>query len=430
MTLDVNDLVDKWAVFLEDARKNEKWVETSLDDDKAREAARTEMLAVLGDFLSGSMSIEAFRDLFHRKTAIEWDVFGLKGMSGAMFLNTLVKYIPDRDELDAIFKSTVRVPKDSDDAENKMCLFSDYLDNLIGTGQVKKRIIQPARMPFFFSAWWHIQDPEAWPIFYIKERDLLEDEQVYSPTDDAISDYFTFREVYTTLRSSLGLSPWEMFDFSLWLHERKSKPVEKLPPPETPVVPAPQPPKPPITPPVPVTIDEAITHTRVQWMLAKIGKNLGLNVWIAKNDWSSECQGERLGEFSIEKFPDLGMDRAVQNKMEYIDVVWFKGPKNVVAAFEVEHTTSIISGILRLSDLTLMSPNINFRFYIIVPEDRLQDVRKELSRPTFQSVGLHEMCGFFSEEALREKFDGIMEFAENYTVIERTLADKVPSTNW
>lgn len=425
MTLDVDDLVEKWAVFLGDLRKDEMRVASGQKDNQAREKARTEMLTVLGDFLSGSMSIEEFREIFHQRTSGDWDIFGFKGMSGAMFLNTLVKYIPDSEELAAILKSTLVVPVDKEDAERKMRHFFVYLDTLIQTGRLQKRFVQPARIPFFFSAWWHLQDPETWPIYYPIDRNLLEDEQVFSPTNDVISDYFTFREIYTALRSKLGTSPWEMFNFSLWLDERRPKPVKKLPPPPPPINPPP-PPRPPII----LLPDDPITHTRVQWMLARIGRNLGLNVWIAKNDWNSEYQGERLGDFSIQQFPDIGMDRAVQNKIEYIDVVWFKGPKNVVAAFEVEHTTSIISGILRLSDLTLMSPNLNFRFYIIVPEDRLQDVRKELSRPTFQSVGLHEMCGFFSEEALREKFDGIMEFAEHYTVIERTLAEKIPQTNW
>jgi hypothetical protein len=40
------------------------------------------------------------------------------------------------------------------------------------------------------------------------------------------------------------------------------------------------------------------------------------------------------------------------------------------------------------------------------------------------------MCGFFSEELLNEKFRGIMEFADNYTVIERTLAERVESVDW
>jgi len=233
-----------------------------------------------------------------------------------------------------------------------------------------------------------------------------------------VEDYFTFKETVKALRSGLNLSPWELLNFLTWLEERKQLPVVDIPPKEVP-------PKKEEDTPV-----ESITHTQVQWMLAQIGKKLGCNVWIAKNDWNNEYQGEKLGNFSIKKFPEVGLDSSIQNKIEYIDVVWIRGSKHIVAAFEVEHSTSIHSGILRLSDLTLMAPNLNFRFYIVVPEERMKDVRNELSRPTFQSAGLNEMCGFFSEELLNEKFRGIMEFADNYTVIERTLAERVESVDW
>jgi len=418
MKTEVSDLIEKWAVFLEESRKDADWIQTCINRDHDRERARKEMNAVLKEYLSGKITIEEFRDMFHRKTSTEWAYFGLKGLSGAMFFNTLVKYIPDRKSLDSIFKATIILPKDTEDAKGKMQSFYSYLDNLFKTNKISKRHIQPARIPFFFSAWWHLQDPEVWPIYYPEIRDSLKDEGVFSPTSNVIVDYFTFREVSNSLRAGLGLSPWGIINFLTWLDKRETITEAEKSPPE------------PLSTGETATEGEPISHTQIQWMLAKIGKKLGCNIWIAKNDWNNTYQGEKLGDFTIEKFPEVGLDSSVQNKLEYIDVVWFKGTKHIVAAFEVEHSTSIYSGILRLSDLTLMAPNLNFKFYIIVPEGRLQDVRKQLSRPTFQSAGLNEMCGFFSEELLIEKFRGIMEFADSPTVIERTLAERVESVDW
>lgn len=417
MKSEVGDLIEKWTVILEECRKDKKWIEFSKECDLNKDKALKEMNGVLKEYLSGKITIEEFRDMFHRKTFHEWSYFGLKGLSGAMFFNTLVKYIPDEKSLDSHFKSTILLPLNEDDGRTKMRQFFSFLNDQIDTHQIDRRYVQPARIPFFFSAWWHLQDPELWPIFYPEIRNLLENEGLFSPSDDSIENYFVFREVYSELRKTLGLSPWGMINFLAYLDKRDAIPdEEKLPE------------KSQVTKPV-ETEKGKITHTQVQWMLAKIGKKLGCNVWIAKNDWNNEYHSERLGDFSIERFPEIGMDRSVQNKLEYIDVVWFKGTRRIVAAFEVEHTTSIISGILRLSDLTIMSPNLNFTFYIIVPENRLQDVRNELSRPTFQNAGLNEMCGFFSEELLAEKFKGIMEFADKPTSIER-LAEKVTSTDW
>ena len=80
----------------------------------------------------------------------------------------------------------------------------------------------------------------------------------------------------------------------------------------------------------------------------------------------------------------------------------------VTAAFEVEHTTSIYSGLLRMSDLVALAPNINFPLYIVTPDVRLNQVRRELSRPTFQTLELHKRCGFFSEEKLLQEAEPIM----------------------
>ena len=55
---------------------------------------------------------------------------------------------------------------------------------------------------------------------------------------------------------------------------------------------------------------------------------------------------------SISKFPELPTDKDTQNTIKLIDVLWFqKGTNSIIGAFEVEKSTSIYSGILRLSDL-------------------------------------------------------------------------------
>jgi hypothetical protein len=96
----------------------------------------------------------------------------------------------------------------------------------------------------------------------------------------------------------------------------------------------------------------------------------------------------------------------------------------VVAAFEVERTTSIYSGLLRMSDLATLSPNLNFPLYIVAPEGRMDKVRRELSRPTFQYLDLHKRCGFFSDEDLIHEADAIVRWASDPAAIER-LAHKV-----
>lgn len=60
----------------------------------------------------------------------------------------------------------------------------------------------------------------------------------------------------------------------------------------------------------------------------------------------------------------------------------------MVGAFEVEHTTSIYSGIVRLLDLTLSGDfHATAGLFLVAPDDREGDVRPQLSRPAFSRVG-------------------------------------------
>ncbi len=172
------------------------------------------------------------------------------------------------------------------------------------------------------------------------------------------------------------------------------------------------------------TVQVISAHTHIQWLVAKIGRKLGCQIWIAVNDQNKVWKGERLGDLSLKTLPNLWMDSEFQQIITLIDLLWLKGINTVVAAFEVEHTTSIYSGLLRMLDLVALSPNINFPLYIVTPDVRLDKVRQELSRPTFQALELHKRCGFFSEEMLLQNAEHIMRWANHPSAIDR-LASKV-----
>src|SRR5690606_24872119 len=102
------------------------------------------------------------------------------------------------------------------------------------------------------------------------------------------------------------------------------------------------------------------SHVQVQWLLAKIGRQLGCKVWIARNDWTKTWGEEKLQDLSLTELPQLGLGTIAQRDIQLIDVLWLRGTHQVVAAFEVEHSTSIYSGLLRMSDLVVQVPNLSF----------------------------------------------------------------------
>ncbi len=132
---------------------------------------------------------------------------------------------------------------------------------------------------------------------------------------------------------------------------------------------------------------ESSLHARMQAHLLKVGQALGYQVWIARNDRSApNCHGGgRLGETALATLPPLDLGTDVINTVELIDVLWLQG-NSVVCAFEVEKSTSIYSGILRLQDLSLSLSGLDPDLFLIAPDDREGEVRAQLLRPAFRQL--------------------------------------------
>ncbi len=146
-------------------------------------------------------------------------------------------------------------------------------------------------------------------------------------------------------------------------------------------------------------------HTDLQWLLLKLGSDMGLDVWVARNDRGREAGGNRFKDLpNLKTELPLQFDEATTRTIEHIDVLWLKGHA-IVAAFEVESTTSIYSGLLRMSDLIAMQPNLNIPLYLVAPDERRDKVMTEVNRQTFSSLTppLVDVCRYIPFSVLRER---------------------------
>jgi hypothetical protein len=138
------------------------------------------------------------------------------------------------------------------------------------------------------------------------------------------------------------------------------------------------------------------THTEIQWRLLDLGSKIGLKVWAPKSDRNKGWEGKRIGDVPnlLEGLPTQ-FDKVTNKTIENIDVLWLSG-QTIVAAFEVEHTSSIYSGLLRMSDLITMQPNLDIKFYLTAPDGRYEKFCNEVARATFASrkKPLHTICSF------------------------------------
>jgi hypothetical protein len=155
----------------------------------------------------------------------------------------------------------------------------------------------------------------------------------------------------------------------------------------------------------------ATPHTEIQHRLLRLGAEMGFEVWVARNDRGRTCGGNTLGSLPgmVQDLPTQ-FNEATNRTIELIDVLWLKG-HSIVAAFEVECTTAIYSGLLRMSDLLALQPNLNISLYIVAPGERKDKVEQEILRPTFmlREKPLAEVCGFLPIGELTKKIDAVTE---------------------
>jgi len=465
-------LRDEWAADSAAAAECETWAR-----DRAR--VRHQMAALLQRFFRGGIGLEQFRSTFDRRTRTDWDAFALKGASGAMFVNALVKHTQHRVMLARQLRAAFRGPNSVDVAAGQLAELIGAIAPptlpLDGDEQSERSaarsVVAPMNAVFFTTMCWHLQAPDQWPAFQPSSRHVLHDEEeLFTATGDPIHDYLLFRESFLSLAAVLSLTTWQLEHLCWWQsrrlretdeslfgfeeapspsHRRRRRAIADKPAPRLTWVEnsagkplyrsnrdsAPSRPDgrsarndsvvretPP--PYVPFTEPPTLDHTHVQWLLAKVGRQLGCQVWIAANDQRRQWGGEQLGSMSVPALPPLGLSPDSQRIVSMIDVVWLSGVNQVAAAFEVEHTTSVYSGLLRMADLAALSPNLSFPLYVVAPASRLPRVRRELVRPTFRALALDRRCRFFSCEALLKALPSLARWATGPDAIEK-LAEMV-----
>jgi hypothetical protein len=154
---------------------------------------------------------------------------------------------------------------------------------------------------------------------------------------------------------------------------------------------------------------ESPSHTEIQWRLLDLGYQMGLSVWAPMSDRGKSWNGKRLGDVPkiLPKLPIFGFPTPVTKTIENIDVLWFSEKKAIVAGFEIEHTSTIYSGLLRMSDLLTMQPNLVIKMYLVAPDQRLEKYAREVARPTFSSLAkpLSSICRFLPYTPLLERLE-------------------------
>lgn len=166
--------------------------------------------------------------------------------------------------------------------------------------------------------------------------------------------------------------------------------------------------------------EEENLHTKMQHTLLTIGRELGYDVYVASND-RSKCHGnDKLGFLSIPELPQMEAEPDVRSTVSLIDVLWLtKGGNRVVCAFEVEKSTSIYSGILRMVDLVRGLPgSVDAKLYLVAPNHREKEILAQLRRPSL-SIKDRECLSYILFADLEEHCGSICKLGTDHTIMDR-----------
>jgi type II restriction enzyme len=134
--------------------------------------------------------------------------------------------------------------------------------------------------------------------------------------------------------------------------------------------------------------EEENSHLEMQFQLTRIGRDLGYDVFIAANDRNRSLNGVSLQALTLAALPPLDLAPETLKTVSLIDVIWIeKDNRQIACAFEVEKSTSIYSGMLRLLDLASSLGDRKYDFFLVAPDGREKEIVAQLQRPAFRNLG-------------------------------------------
>jgi hypothetical protein len=137
---------------------------------------------------------------------------------------------------------------------------------------------------------------------------------------------------------------------------------------------------------------QSLTHSQVQTLLAGIGHSKRYEVYVPESD-AGKLDWTLTTRFALRGSIPSGFEQ-VRGVLSEIDVIWIaRGGEAIEGLFEVEHTTTVYSGLLRFNDIHLTDPKVS-RFSIVSNDRRRGLFARQLFRPTFRKSGLAELTSF------------------------------------
>jgi hypothetical protein len=150
-----------------------------------------------------------------------------------------------------------------------------------------------------------------------------------------------------------------------------------------------------------------ISHYDLQAKLVLIGNYLGYRTFVPVPDKGKNTFFGSLGDLcSEDSLPEGSIPGLSLDTVKFVDVIWFDDEGYPTHAFEVEHTTDITKGLLRLYQLH----KLRIKMFIISEEDNKRKFKREVSKSPFSAIKKEFI--FKNYDELDEFFQLVKEFSQ------------------
>ena len=123
------------------------------------------------------------------------------------------------------------------------------------------------------------------------------------------------------------------------------------------------------------------SHAEAEADLLELGNLLGFDTYVTADDRNKEFRGKLLSETAtLREMPNF-TTQEILDTARHIDIIWFED-KFPVQCFEVEHSTGVSQGLLRLFRLR----GLNTGFTIVAPAEAQGKFEREVEKAPFRSI--------------------------------------------
>lgn len=207
--------------LLQEYLNDEEYLEKVQKIKKKRGQVQPEILSFLKEFLAARREIEEWKEKI-QIINIHWGIG--RAMSIILGVYNECKEMGRLGAFEAFIRRHIAVPQ---------FLQLKRMEPLVDFVRANYRSNQRLRLLFILSIFWHLQEPDTYPIFYPKSRAGMRilREKGYLPEpgyliEDYYEEYLDFVFAYRELRGVLkakAISPYQIEHFLSWLAEKEKK---------------------------------------------------------------------------------------------------------------------------------------------------------------------------------------------------------------